>query len=63
LSSVWNASASECFAPQLTTICDGAYSRPLSRFSLAAISSHSRGMPLIAVYFVWPRRSASVHAS
>src|SRR6266702_4633791 len=41
-----------CLPPEVTTVCDGLYSSPWSRFILAQIAWRSAGVPGTAVYFV-----------
>src|SRR5258708_40122500 len=41
-----------CLPPDVTTVCDGLYSRPWSRFILAQIAWRSAGVPGTAVYLV-----------
>src|SRR5471030_2425586 len=52
-----------CLPPEVTTVCDGLYSRPWSRFILATIAWRSAGVPATAVYLVSLLRIAAIAAS
>ena len=49
----------ECLAPLETMICEGSYSRPLSRANLSQMARRSSGRPAAGVYLVQPRSRAS----